>query len=612
MTRLGLQRFQASVIIRATKMLSPADVKKIFGVLIIQVFLGLLDLLGVALVGILGALAIQGISANGTGNRVQKALEILNLNGESIQHQAVVIGSLAALFLICKTASSIFLLRKVVFFLSRRSAHISSNLVRKVLSQPLVNLQSRSIQQTLYAVTWGVDEVTMGILITSVYILSDVVLLVIMGAGLFLVDFNVASVTLIVFSLIAWCLHRLMKAKALQLGQNAATVSIANSEKITEVLNSYREIVVKNRRSYYSNKIGGLRMQLADINAERSFLPNVSKFAIEIAIVLIGLTVGAMQFLTSDARHALGVLTVFLAASTRIAPAILRLQQGALYIKSSAGSAGLTLDLFEELQAVNDIETYIPKFIASHDGFNPRVHLENTSVQYPDEQIFAIKNLSLDILEGSFVALVGPSGSGKSTLVDLILGILEPVSGSVVISGQKPHDAINLWPGAIGYVPQDVIIVNASIRDNVTLGYDCEEVSDLQVWEALRIAQIEDFVRSLPEGLNTHLGDRGSRISGGQRQRIGIARAVISNPSLLILDEATSALDGETEAAITEAVKSLRGSMTVLVIAHRLSTIREADIIHYIEDGVLVASGDFNEIRRNVVAFDQQASGLGL
>ncbi len=593
-------------------MLAPADIKKIIGVLLIQVFLGLLDLLGVALIGILGALAIQGISANGTGNRVQKALEILNLNGDSIQHQAVVIGSLAAIFLICKTVSSIFLLRRVVFFLSRRSAHISSNLVRKVLSQPLVNLQSRSIQQTLYAVTWGVDEVTMGILITSVYILSDIVLLSIMGVGLFLVDFSVATVTLLVFSLLAWSLHRLMKAKALQLGQNAATISIANSEKITEVLSSYREIVVKNRRSYYSSNIGGLRMQLANINAERSFLPNVSKFAIEIAIVLIGLSVGVMQFLTSDARHALAVLTVFLAASTRIAPAILRLQQGALYIKSSAGSAGPTLDLFEQLGNVPEIETYIPKFRTDHKGFSPSIQLENTSIQYPGDEAFTIKNLSLFLEEGAFVALVGPSGSGKSTLVDLILGILEPESGTVHISGKKPHDAINEWAGAIGYVPQDVIIVNASIRDNVTLGYNPEEVSDSQVWEALNIAQIADYVKSLPEGLHTQLGDRGSRISGGQRQRIGIARAILTKPTLLILDEATSALDGETESNLTDAIKALRGEVTILMIAHRLSTIRDADQVHYMENGELLASGTFNEVKLLVPKFNAQTELMGL
>jgi ABC-type multidrug transport system fused ATPase/permease subunit len=190
--------------------------------------------------------------------------------------------------------------------------------------------------------------------------------------------------------------------------------------------------------------------------------------------------------------------------------------------------------------------------------------------------------------------------------------VLQPDYGNILVSDKSPLDAISEWPGAMAYVPQDVMIARGSIRENVALGFPVELASDELVWRAIRDAQLEDFVKSLPEGLDTEVGQRGTRISGGQRQRLGIARAMFTRPKLLVLDEATSSLDGQTEADISSAIQNLHGSVTIIMIAHRLSTVLHADQVVYMAEGKIIFRGTFNEVRAAVPDFDRQAELMGL
>jgi ABC-type multidrug transport system fused ATPase/permease subunit len=265
------------------------------------------------------------------------------------------------------------------------------------------------------------------------------------------------------------------------------------------------------------------------------------------------------------------------------------------------------LDLIEELEKLDSKISSIDPLKFEHLGFSGEISVEDVTLTYPGKEMPAVSDISFKVNPGKVVAFVGPSGAGKTTVIDLILGVLEPDKGRIQIQKHSPLESIQSWPGAIGYVPQDVMISNGTIRENVTLGYPSEDVVDEAVWEALEIAQLSKFVRALPQGLNTHVGDRGAQISGGQRQRLGIARAMFTKPKLLVLDEATSALDGVTEASITEAVHNLKGGVTIVMIAHRLSTVREADLIFYMREGKIEKSGTFEEIREALPEFAKQA-----
>ena len=213
---------------------------------------------------------------------------------------------------------------------------------------------------------------------------------------------------------------------------------------------------------------------------------------------------------------------------------------------------------------------------------------------------------------GEFVAIVGSSGAGKTTLVDLMLGALEAKTGEIEIAGCSPRETFSKWPGSVAYVPQDSPIINGTIRENLGLGYPLQEVSNEICWESLKLARLEEFVETLPNKLDSFVGDRGTQLSGGQRQRLGIARALITSPKLLILDEATSALDGITESEIADSLRNIKAQTTLIIIAHRLSTIKEADRVYFMDRGTVKGVGTFSELKSKIPEFLVQAELMGL
>jgi ABC-type multidrug transport system fused ATPase/permease subunit len=610
--KIVLERWRKGTFFKAFQVLSKKDQQKVLIVVVLQVCIGFLDLLGVIAIGLLGALSVAGLQSKLPDNRISSTLDFFQLSNISFQSQVLILSVSAAVLLVGRTLISIYFTRRILFFLSNRGAQISANLVSRLLSQSLIAIQSRTSQQTLFAVTRGVEYVTLQILAPAIVLASDVALLIIMAIGLFVIDPFTALGTFLVFFIIAYVLYRFMHVRAGILGSYSSELNIVSNEKIVEVFNSYRESVVRNRRDYYAREIGAYRFALARTSAEMNFLPYISKYVIETSVILGALFIGAVQFFLQDAQHAVATLAIFLAAGTRIAPAVLRVQQGSVLIRSSVGQAKPTLDLVDALGSTPIIENTNDIVDITHKGFLSDIHLENISLTYPGKSMPAVAKVSLVIPSGTSVAFVGPSGGGKTTIIDILLGVLIPDQGAVEISGLSPQLAVARWPGAISYVPQDVSITSGSIRENVALGYPKSEASDDLVLSALKVAQMEKFIASLPAGIDTQVGERGSQLSGGQRQRLGIARAMFTRPYLLVLDEATSALDGETEADISEAIRALKGTTTVVMIAHRLSTVRNADIIVYMDKGKILANGTFDEVRTAVPDFDRQAKLMGL
>lgn len=607
MSRLGKLQLN-----RVIKVLSRADQRKIIAITVLQILIGALDLLGVVAIGLLGALSVTGLQSSNPGNRVSLALEILHIQDATFQMQAAILGISAVVLLVGRTILSIFFTRRTLFFLSRRGAKISAELISRLLSQPLIVVESRTTQETAYAVTTGVERLVLQVLATAVLWIADFTLLLVMMIGLFIVDPVTAASTFLVFLMIGYLLHKFMHIRAGNLGIENSKLNIRSNEKIVEVFASYRESVVRNRRDYYSREMGHLRHSLANTAAELAFLPYVSKYVIETMVVLGAILIGAAQLLFQDAAHAIATLAIFLAAGTRIAPAVLRLQQGTITIQSGLGVGLPTLELIEALGKAPMTENINDSVDVIHKGFFSEIVIKDVSLTYPNKIVPAIANVSLTIPAGTSIAIVGPSGAGKTTLIDILLGVLSPDTGSVLVSGLPPLLAVAKWPGSVSYVPQDVAIVAGTIRENIALGYPIEEATDELVSNALKVAHLDQFVTSLPDGINTQVGERGARISGGQRQRLGIARAMFTCPHLLVLDEATSSLDGETEAGISDAIHALRGSTTVVIIAHRLSTVRNADKVVYLSNGIVLATGTFEEVRCAVPDFDNQAKIMGL
>lgn len=614
MSRSSKKMTTIQVLQKALELLTKRDKTLLASVVIIQLFLGVIDLIAVGIIGLIGSLAVRGVSATAPGSRISSILEFINLDNEPLQRQATILGVTAAALMCSKTLFSIWFNRRSLFFIGRRSAVASGQLISKVLKQNLEQLQSRSFQTTLYGVTTGIDLLSLGVIGTMVLMISDVTLSAIMVIGLFVVDPVVAVSTIIFFAGVALILHKMLATRTQSLARKSSALAIQNNQRILEVLGAFREISAKNRKQFYAQEISKARMRLAEYNAEKSFMPSISKYVFELTTIVGAFTISAIQFVLNDASHAVAILVVFLAASARISPALLRIQQGSISIKSSATSAKPTLELLEEL-GVNELSNPMGDGLQEKlmkVDFVPTVQIRNLTYQYPNSNSPAIDSLDLQVESGETVALVGTSGAGKSTLVDVILGLLEPESGEVLIGGIPPKSALLVFSGQIAYVPQDAMIFEGTVRENVTIGFEPDHFSDQEVWRALEIASLAQFVEESELGLNLQVGERGTKLSGGQRQRLGIARAVVTNPKLLVLDEATSALDGQTELSISESIQELQGSCTIVLIAHRLSTVRNADKIIYLESGKVRAIGNFDEVRREVSDFDVQAKLMGL
>lgn len=606
------QRISNSISLKALRILSPEDQKKIIGVALIQIFLGFLDLLGVAALGVVGALSVTGVQSLEPGNRVGQVLRILGLSNYSFQAQVAFLAIGAAIILILRTVLSILMTRRTYFFLSRRSALVTSRLFSKLLSQNLLKVQERSTQETLYSLTVGVSSLILVVLGTCITLIADISLSLILFIGLLVVDPMIAISTVLFFGALGFTLYRLTSVRAHRLGYLDSQLTVESNNLILEVLNTYRESVVRNRRGYYSVELKRLRIRISDIAAEMQFMPNVAKYVIESGMVVGAVIIAGTQFALQDARHAVASLSVFLAVGTRIAPAIMRIQQNLIQVRRGIGTAMPTLTLIDSLSKLEEIpsQTEVENF--SHVGFQASITVNSVSLTYPGSIHQALRDVDLNVSAGNSLAIVGPSGAGKTSIVDVILGVLPPSAGTIRISGLSPSNAIAQWPGAIAYVPQNVLISDGTIRSNVALGFPIELATDKLVWNALEVAQLSDFVRNLDGQLEARVGENGAKISGGQRQRLGIARALFTQPKLLVLDEATSSLDGQTEADISASLAKLHGQVTLVVIAHRLSTIRNVGEVVYMDNGKILARGTFEEVRNQVPDFDNQAQLMGL
>jgi ATP-binding cassette subfamily C protein len=582
------------------------------GLAIFQFLTGILDLIGIVLIGGLAALSINGINSRNPGDRVTKLLEILQIQDKSFEIQVLVLTLSATFCLLARTVISILITRRTLHFLARISAQLSNKLFSKLMNSNYKTITENSSQELSFAVNRGMDLLVVGTLGTAVSLIVDVTSLVLITGALFVVDTLVAIITLTLFASTGFVLYQLTHRRGNRLGREKSNLEIATSIKFLEAIDTFREISIHDRQSYYSENIGKMRGKYSYAVAEMSFLPNVSKFVIEALVVLTAVLIGFSQFLINDAFRAIGTITMFLAAGSRIAPAALRVQQGFLVLRINSGQIQPTLTLMNKLSSGNYESVKNKESNSDNLNFRPEIALSKVNFKHNETDKFALSNVDLTIAPGEMVALVGPSGAGKSTLVDLILGILETNSGSILISGESPKQIIKRFPLSMSYLPQTISLINGSIRENVCLGFAEGEFSDEQIWNALETASLKEYFQNQGIGLDFKIGENGNVLSGGQRQRIGIARALITNPKVLVLDEATSALDAETESAISRTLEDLKGEVTIIIVAHRLSSVKNADKLVYVKDGEILAVGSFNEVRASVPDFDSQVNLMTL
>ena len=600
-------------------LLSARDRRRLILITVAQLATGFLDLAGVLLIGIVSVVSAAAVSGTPLPAAVQLAMRILDLQDRDPVVLSAWLIAIAAVALITKSALSAVLARVTFRFLANRQAQLSARLTAELLSRPLLAIQARASQDVAFGLTVGTQAATVGILGSASSALADIGLLVVLGIGLTAIDPVVTIFAVVFFGVLAVVMQRLLAGWATRMGNESAQVDIDSYIAIQEAITSYREVMVSDRRGLYVERIQNLRWRSAEIGADSQFISLIPKYVFESALIVGALALAVSQVITKDINAAVGIVAVFLVAGSRIAPALLRLQVTSLTIRRSEAPAYRALTLANDLDpktpsrhSAFDVEAWLQRVASGHPDFEPSISVSGIRLTYPEAAAAAVQEVSFAASPGTSVAFVGPTGAGKSTLADALLGVVAVDQGSVLIGGLPPAQAIARWPGGIAYVPQEVALVNATVRENVALGLPVNEIDDIAVWSALERAHLASFMRENREGLDTLIGENGMKLSGGQRQRLGVARALFTRPRLLVLDEATSALDAETEEAISVMMRELEGDVTTVTIAHRLATIRHCDLILYLEDGLVMARGKFDDVRSQSAAFDRQAQLLGL
>lgn len=347
-----------------------------------------------------------------------------------------------------------------------------------------------------------------------------------------------------------------------------------------------KEIKIANREAYFEREFCKQNGLYTYVIKQNSFLSSIPKPLME-ALCIGGLMAAIavrVNMSVAEPAHFVGVLAVFAGAAFYLLPSANKMSE---YLASIIHNGVVIHKIGEQYVNIRDLKIDVEK----KDGypamsFEKEIQVEHMTFTYPEVEEPVLKDIQVTIPKNKSVAFIGPSGAGKTTMVDLILGVLKPQQGKITVDGMDISASYRGWHDKIGYIPQTIYMLDDTIRNNIAFG-QTEAIDDNRIWDALKQAQLDEFVKSLDEGLDTMIGEAGVRLSGGQRQRIGIARALYRKPEVLVLDEATSALDTETEAAVMEAIDSLQGKMTMLIIAHRLSTIANCDIVYKVENGTI-------------------------
>ncbi|WP_245893989.1 ABC transporter ATP-binding protein [Chamaesiphon polymorphus] len=412
-----------------------------------------------------------------------------------------------------------------------------------------------------------------------------------------------AFVTIIGVLMIAFMGIYALKNPLKRWGQESSEAGAKIIQAINHGLGGLKETKVIGCESYFENQLHEQVKKYGVSTSLANSFSNLPRYMIE-AFLVTFLILFTIIFISTnkDPQNLNSVLGIFAIASIRLLPSVSNLTSSINGIRYNAFSLDKIYFDFQELANENNkildlscgrMDSLNNKELSS---FGDRVSLNNIHYRYPNAANIALENVSMTIRKGQSIGLIGKSGAGKTTLVDIILGLLAPESGDITVDGVSIYPNLRSWQNMLGYVPQSIFLTDDTLQQNIAFGVPNHLIDPDRLWRAVEVAQLSDYVKQLPQGLETKVGERGVLLSGGQRQRVGIARAIYHEREVLVFDEATAALDNETEALVTESIKSLSGTKTIIIIAHRLTTIEHCDIIYLLDKGTIVKSGNYEEV----------------
>ena len=570
----------------------------IYRYVVLSCLLAILDVMAVMLLAVSLSSMLSGKSVN------------IPLLGTVSQDQHIWL--LVAVSVLMLVKSSLTLLQS--WFSSRKFAQFELSLGVELfdayLRAPWVERLSRTTSQLVRMADIGVAAAVGGLITPLVTVPALMLSSALIMVGLFAVSPLIAVVALSYLGSVALLMQKVLTKRSVEAGKVNRDYSFKVASLMTDMVGALKEITLRDKVGEVAQVVKADRTHAARARGNLRFLGSVPRFIMDGALIGGFLLVGLTAYLVNGTlAAAISAVVMFAVVGMRLAPALTSFQST---LNTLAANRAQVTAVLTDISAAEDYREAAEELGRQPLGHEPdQLELRNVTFQYPKGSEPAVDGVSMRIRMGTSTGIVGESGSGKSTLVDIILGLLEPQSGELLVDDQNIVDVLAAWRSRVGYVPQEVSLFDGTVAQNVALSWR-GDIDEDKVIECLQKAQLWDVVRARPQGLRTRVGERGMAFSGGQKQRLGIARALYTDPYVLILDEATSALDTKTEAKVARAIAGLRGEVTLVSIAHRLSTVRDADTLYYMEDGHIVSQGSFDEVVSRVPKFAEQAMLAGL
>lgn len=582
-----------------------------------MVFLAALE--GVALLALAPLMLILTSPNMQTTSRLVSTLS-KHLGNPTPGHLALMLGVATVVLYVVKDVGAILVSRWAITFFLNQEAETVRRLMHLYLRGPYREHLRSNSAELVRTLNLSVRTIFGSGLISGFNAAADMFSVLFVGLILLAADPAVAVTAALYFGIVAFGYQKVVRGI---LGQGARALHVEQAkdfQTVRQALGAIKEIKVRGAEDHYRDEVYARRLSLVKSYRTAALLNITPRYVLELAMIGAASTIAGVAYATEPVAAATSTLGLFLAGGFRIVAPLNKVIFG-------IGQAQAAIPATEQVR--HDIElfskqtigesfdisgvapaTEVLKPMGSGSGASkpvsakgaPMLAVRDIDFAY-DPGVPVLNGLSFEVRTGEAVGLVGGSGAGKSTMLDILLGLLEPDSGDILIRGRHMTSELDGWRASIGYVPQFIALFDDTVRANVALGVPAEDVIVEDLWRALELAQLEDVVRDLPDGLDTMVGEAGVRLSGGQRQRLGVARALYHRPSILMFDEATSALDNETESRLIDVFENLRGHVTTLTIAHRLSTIRRCDRILYLENGRLSAEGTFAELNATVPEF---------
>jgi ABC-type multidrug transport system fused ATPase/permease subunit len=575
----------------------------------LQIIVTFLDVIAIALLGLLVSTGFKHVQ-NQMGEFPEVLISRIGLQQLTFETQFSIFSILTLLLFALRTGLSVYFNLRILRYLGEKSSYASDRMITRLFASDSSYVLSKNSQELLYGMTTGIENLVLGYLGALSMLVTDLIFLSLVCVSLILFQPVMGLSALIVFGLATAIIHKVTAERGKILSEKSSKLSVIYNQKLLESLLIYRELALRGRAQQATTEVQAPRRLALSIRAKIMFLPTLGKYLFEFALIAGGALVATIQLIVADVNGAITSMVVFVASASRALPALIRAQGASLVVKQSEGYSKLTVEQIREINSLQAVEIYDQDF-SENLVFEPRIRVENLSFRYSNATEVTLDKVDFSIEPGELVAIVGESGAGKTTLADVLLGMYPPDSGRVRISHLSPQLATKRWPGKLAYVPQDISIIEGDIKKNIVLE-STESVDIHRISQVLEKAHLLEDVLKMPNQFDELVGERGTRLSGGQRQRLGIARALYTDPEVIIFDEATSSLDPITEKAVTDAIYERKGSITLIVIAHRLSTVQKADLVILLEKGKVVAKGTFEEVRAMVPKFDEQARLVNL